>query len=512
MNQRRPKWMLILIAALALMLTALVGCAVMVSTTGSLPGQNSTPPITTTNQTLHTTQDGASYSLVIGLLGDETITMEYGTAYVDAGAQAWLHGDALPQQGQEITDIQVDNPLNVNRTGTYVITYSARCTIDGELVTATAQRTVTVVDTQAPLIVLSHDPEAFTYPGHPYEEEGYAALDGHDGDLTDHVERTEENGVVTYRVVDAAGNETVEKRTIVYSDPVAPEITLVGANPMTIKVGEGYVEPGYKAVDACDGDITDSVLVAGTVSKYAAGTYTISYTVTDAAGNVAIAERTVIVQPVSDGGEVVKPNGRVIYLTFDDGPSQYTTKLLDILDKYGVKATFFVVNTPYVHLVEDIVERGHSIGVHSATHDFKSIYASEDAFFADLTKMRNIIYEHTGVYTNLIRFPGGSSNTISKFNPGIMSRLTRAVEDMGYHYFDWNVDSDDAGGTRTKDGVVKNVIDGCKIWKTSIVLQHDIKAYSVNAVEEIIIWGLENGYTFLPLDESSPTAHHGVNN
>ena len=171
-----------------------------------------------------------------------------------------------------------------------------------------------------------------------------------------------------------------------------------------------------------------------------------------------------------------------------------------------------MVNTPYVHLVEDIVERGHAIGVHSATHEFKTIYASEDAFFADLTKMRDIIYNRTGVYTNLIRFPGGSSNTISKFNPGIMSRLTRAVEDMGYHYFDWNVDSDDAGSTRTKDGVVKNVINGCKNRKISIVLQHDIKGYSVNAVEEILIWGLENGYTFLPLDMSSPTAHHGVNN
>lgn len=512
MNQRRPQWMIILIVVLAVLLTALVGCAVVVSTTGSLPGTTGKPPVTNTNQTTHTTQGGAPYSLTVGLLGDGTVTMEYGTAYTDAGAEAWLQGSALPEEGQPITDIQVDNPLNTNRTGTYVITYSARCTVDGELITATTQRTVIVVDTQAPLIVLSHDPEAFTYPGHPYKEEGYAALDGHDGDLTDQVQCTEENGVVTYRVADAAGNEATVKRTIVYSDPVAPEITLLGENPMTIKVGEGYVEPGYKANDACDGDLTEKVLAAGMVSKYAAGTYTISYTVTDEAGNVAIAERTVIVKPASDGGNVVQPNGKVIYLTFDDGPSQYTTKLLDILDKYGVKATFFVVNTPYVHLVEDIVERGHAIGVHSATHDFKSIYASEDAFFADLTKMRDIIYKRTGVYTNLIRFPGGSSNTISKFNPGIMSRLTDAVEDMGYHYFDWNVDSDDAGGTRTKDGVVDNVIKGCKSRKISIVLQHDIKGYSVNAVEEIIIWGLENGYTFLPLDESSPTAHHGINN
>ena len=508
--RKQPKLLWSLIIVLAVLLTALVGCAVVVTTTGSLPGFTSTPPVTT--QTNFTTREGAVYTLSISLLGETDITMEYGSAYADAGAKAWLHGESLPQQGQEIKDIRVENPLNTNRTGTYVITYTAHCTVDGEMITAKAERTVTVVDTQAPLIVLRHNPDAFTYPGHAYQEEGYAALDGHDGDLTAMVERTEENGVVTYRVVDAAGNEAVEIRTIVYSDPVAPEITLLGENPMTIQVGEGYVEPGFKAEDACDGDLTDAVLAAGTVSKYTAGTYTISYTVQDAAGNVAIAERTVIVKASAGNQGTVQPNGKVIYLTFDDGPSQYTPQLLDILDKYGVKATFFVVNTPYVHLVEDIVERGHAIGVHSTTHEFKTIYASEDAFFADLTKMRDIIYNRTGVYTNLIRFPGGSSNTISKFNPGIMSRLTKAVEDMGYHYFDWNVDSDDAGSTRTKDGVVTNVINGCKNRKISIVLQHDIKGYSVNAVEEILIWGLENGYTFLPLDMSSPTAHHGVNN
>jgi peptidoglycan/xylan/chitin deacetylase (PgdA/CDA1 family) len=83
---------------------------------------------------------------------------------------------------------------------------------------------------------------------------------------------------------------------------------------------------------------------------------------------------------------------------------------------------------------------------------------------------------------------------------------------MGFQYFDWNVNSGDAGLTKRKDRVVEFVIDGVKEYDVSIVLQHDIKKYSVEAVEEIIIWGLENGYRFLALDPTSPNAHHKVRN
>ena len=509
-----------LIVLLSVALAILVGCAVVVTTTGTLPGTTaSTPaptptptPSPTVQTTQHTTTTGSTYSLEITLLGEAYITMEYGTEYTDAGAAAALYGAALHNGVQTINNIEIDNPLDTSKAGTYVITYRAACKVDGEIITATTQRTVVVTDTQAPVITLLGDPDGYTYPGHAYVEEGFTAIDGHDGDIAHLVERTEENGVITYRVADAAGNVAVATRTVVYKDPDAPVITLKGENPMTIKVGVGYSEPGFTAYDACDGDLTANVVVAGTVSKYAVGTYVISYCVEDAAGNVTILERTVYVEPVSNEGGTVTPNGKVIYLTFDDGPGYYTEKLLDILDKYNVKATFFVVNTSYIHLLDDIVDRGHAIAIHSATHTYKEIYASEEAYFADLTKMRDLIYDKTGVYTNLLRFPGGSSNTVSKFNPGIMTRLAKAVQDMGYHYFDWNVDSNDAGGATTADKVAQNVINGCKNRKVSIVLQHDIKGYSVNAVEQIIIWGLENGYTFLALDESSPTAHHGINN
>ena len=204
---------------------------------------------------------------------------------------------------------------------------------------------------------------------------------------------------------------------------------------------------------------------------------------------------------------------KVIYLTFDDGPGKHTERLLDILDKYGVKATFFVVGTGKTSMYSEIVERGHAIGIHCNSHEWSKVYASDEAYLNDLETMRQLILDKTGVDTRLIRFPGGSSNTASrKYCKGIMTRMTKKVEEMGYRYFDWNVDSNDAGSAKTASKVFQNVVNGCSKRNVSIVLQHDTKGYSVDAVEQIILWGLANGYTFLPMDPSSPTMHHGINN
>ena len=111
--------------------------------------------------------------------------------------------------------------------------------------------------------------------------------------------------------------------------------------------------------------------------------------------------------------------------------------------------------------------------------------------------------------TDLLRFPGGTSNTVSrKYNRGIMSKLSNSVIDKGYQYFDWNVDSDDAGRARDSETVFENVKNGVDGNKISIVLQHDTKEFSIDAVEQIIIWGKENGYVFLPLNKYSFTAQH----
>ena len=207
------------------------------------------------------------------------------------------------------------------------------------------------------------------------------------------------------------------------------------------------------------------------------------------------------------------PVGGVIYLTFDDGPGAQTPRLLEILEKYDAKATFFVVNTPFASTITQIAEKGHTLAMHTATHDFEKVYSSEWAYFEDLEQIESVIEEYAGYRPNILRFPGGGSNTISKkYCPGIMTTLTKQVQEKGYLYYDWNVDSDDAGSARTAQEVYDNVVRGCYSRESSIVLMHDIKSYTIDAIEDILIWGLANGYTFEAITEDVPQLHHSVKN
>ena len=356
-----------------------------------------------------------------------------------------------------------------------------------------------------------------------YDEPGFEAIDNLDGDITS---RVEIKGAVDdaapgtyeleYSVTDTYKNTVSAKRTVVVMEVPPPVITLGGGASVVLVAGkETYVEPGFSASHVLEGDITDRVTVSGTVDSSTAGNYYITYTVGDSYGHTASATRTVTVirpQPKNTQSTPASDYDRVIYLTFDDGPSAHTARLLEILDKYNAKATFFVIGSAYENMIGEAYRAGHSIAVHSLTHNYSTIYASEAAYFADLEAMNEIIYRQTGQYTSLIRFPGGSSNSVSRFNPGIMTRLTAAVTEAGYTYFDWNVSSGDAGQTTSSDVVYQNVINGVSGKNYAVVLQHDIKGFSVDAVERIIQWGLANGYTFLGLSESSPTCHHGVSN
>lgn len=185
------------------------------------------------------------------------------------------------------------------------------------------------------------------------------------------------------------------------------------------------------------------------------------------------------VEWAQESGQQVQEDGRSeqftdVYLTFDDGPSQNTEEILDILKQYDVKATFFVIGKPqeyYAPLYRRIVEEGHTLGMHSYSHRYQEIYASKDAFVQDLDCLQEFLYETTGVWSRFYRFPGGSSNEVSKVD---MHELTDYLAEEDIYYLDWNVSCQDATGQKLRpQQIADNVADYVRQYRTAVVLLHD---------------------------------------
>lgn len=457
------------------------------------------------------------YSIVLKGMPSKDVTIEYGQKFEAPKVTAIERGRILNRKGKEIKCSIVNN-VDDTVLGEYEFNVSAKY----KKKTVSESIKVTVSDTQKPQLSMYGDAEMTIEAGSEFADPGYAASDNYDGDITANVsvDGSVDNVkvgdyTISYSISDSSGNSDTQTRTVHVVDTQAPQIALSGKSTVYVKAGDAYTEPGYTASDTCDGDITDSVTVSGSVDTSKNGKYTLTYTVSDNSGNKVSLDRTVRVYAPIQQTPTVNPGDKVIYLTFDDGPGPYTSQLLSILDTYNVKATFFVTNTKpdYQNLIATEAAKGHTVAIHSATHNYGKIYASTDAYFDDLYAMNDIIKAQTGSGASIIRFPGGSSNAVSKkYCTGIMSELVADVSEQGFLYCDWNVSSGDAGGTTNTDTVVSNVISGVQKNNVSVVLQHDIKQFSVNAVEQIIQWGLSEGYTFLPLTTSSPMVHHGVAN
>ncbi|MBQ4252353.1 MAG: polysaccharide deacetylase family protein [Erysipelotrichaceae bacterium] len=375
---------------------------------------------------------------------------------------------------------------------------------------------LTVVDTVKPIITLVES-SGYVVPGQTYQEDGYSASDNYDGDLTNQVQRREYEDRIVYTVKDSSGNTAKAERIINYTMKKAPKLTVKN---QTLTVGDKFVD-SYSATDEGGNDITDKVVMTGTVDTKTVGTYTLKYSVTDDYGNKATKSATIKVKAKADSSTKPDPvtpgesNGKTIYLTFDDGPSGKEPALLDILKQYNVKATFFITGngSKYRDNLTRMHKEGHVVAVHSYTHVYKSIYKSSQAYWADFQKCQDLIYKYTGTRPTLFRFPGGSSNTVSKSAcKGIMTKLAKESKEKGYTYFDWNVSSGDAGGTKTASGVFNNIKKGVAKKTNSVVLCHSTKSYTVEAMKQFIPWALENGYTFKVCSKTSPTAHHGINN
>jgi len=198
----------------------------------------------------------------------------------------------------------------------------------------------------------------------------------------------------------------------------------------------------------------------------------------------------------NESSEAIIQN-KTVYLTFDDGPSQQTLDILKILSENNVKATFFVIgktDETSRTIMKQIVDEGHTIGVHSYTHNYEKIYTSVDAYLDDFNNMNNLIYEATGIHPSIFRFPGGSINS---YNDGTYKDIIEEMSRRGFTYYDWNVSSLDTLSDATVASINSNVVDEVSKHSRSIVLFHDSdgKIQTVNSLDGIIKDLKDYGYT-----------------
>lgn len=204
-----------------------------------------------------------------------------------------------------------------------------------------------------------------------------------------------------------------------------------------------------------------------------------------------------------------------VYLTFDDGPSDNTEQILAILRQYNIKATWFVVgkdDETSIARYKEIIAEGHTLGMHSYTHDYAQVYASAQAFEDDLVRIRTLLQEKAGYTSTIYRFPGGSSNTTKKRQVS-MTELVPILEKYGIRYFDWNVDSTDGSGSNLP---VATLIAGTNEYMGKYVynmlLLHDAGDHdtTVEALPQIIQSCLDQGMEFLPITDDTPVIHHNL--
>ena len=431
----------------------------------------------------------------ITLKGDKTVVLEYPNKYVEKGYKAKFLGKDISNK------VKVSGKVNHKKIGTYKVNYSVKNGIFKNKVV----RTVLVKDTKKPVIDIDKK-DIYLCPGDTFVPDKLVATDNYDGDLSNKIKTviSKEKDMVTYSVSDSSNNTREIVKKIFYKDITGPEITLNGNDTTYAYLNEGYNDLGVTVVDNCDSDVQNKVKVSGNVDTSRLGEYKLVYEVVDSSDNKSSSERNV----------VVRERKGIIYLTFDDGPNSGTTNvILDILKEEGVKATFFVTNKGPDDLIKREFDEGHTVALHTASHDYSIIYASDDAYFQDLYSVQDRVKRITGQESKIIRFPGGSSNTISRrYNSGIMSRLTQEVLNRGFKYYDWNISSGDAGNTTDPNVVYSNVVNNLRQNRENMVLMHVIKPYTRDALRNIIRFGKENGYVFEKITMETEMVTQRVNN
>lgn len=434
----------------------------------------------------------------IKLNGSKSIVVEYENTYNEPGYTAKHFGrDITPK-------VKVRDNINLKKIGDYEVTYSVK----NKGFTKKVSRKVSIIDSKKPTMNIDSS-DAYVCPGDEYIKEVVTATDNYDGDLSKkvNVDISKEKDKVVYSVKDSSGNTESITKNILYEDKENPIIKLNGSEIIYSFVGEQFTDLLYIVTDNCDGDFTNKVSISGGVDINNIGEYNITYTAKDNAGNESSVSRKVFIKKRDAVG--------TIYLTFDDGPKEGTTNvILDILKEEGVEATFFVTNGGPDYLIKRMYDEGHTVALHTATHNYQTVYSSVDAYYQDLYSVQDRVKRITGYESKIIRFPGGSSNTVSrKYSVGIMSTLTQDVVNRGFKYYDWNLSSGDAaGGSPTATDIYNNVVYSLRKDRVNMVLMHDIKTYTRDSLRDIIRYGKNNGYTFEKITMDTTMIKQKVNN
>lgn len=208
------------------------------------------------------------------------------------------------------------------------------------------------------------------------------------------------------------------------------------------------------------------------------------------------------------------PPEKWVCLTFDDGPSKTTPAVLEALNNAGVKATFFVVatgyNEKYLPLLAEASAAGHQIALHSASHEYSDIYRGSDAYWQDISLLKQRVSPYINAESiRYLRFPGGSTNTVSRRygGKGLMKQLKSEVEQKGYQWVDWNVCAEDAvGGKPSASTIFRNVVRETGEQTQCIVLMHDSSSTrtTAEALPDIIAWYKDNGFAFCTVEQVVP--------
>lgn len=191
---------------------------------------------------------------------------------------------------------------------------------------------------------------------------------------------------------------------------------------------------------------------------------------------------------------------KVAYLTFDDWPNKNTVSILETLDNYNVKATFFVVRRANeLEYYQMVIDAGHAIGNHAAVHEWDELYTNADHVVACFAKMDDWLMDKFSVSTKLLRYPSGS---VGGSYQQVKKKAYRKLVEKGYRIFDWTSSIGDTDSFENKV-VLNNALKGIKK-DVEIVLMHNKKTTAA-VLPTIIEHLLENNYMLLPLDEQCPT-------